>query len=225
MDKYTRSPLAAILGAGLVAALSVGVLSGALVLAVSTWPEASTGGRAALAVAVAVALAFALTCGLYTLYDVRETASRVAYGRYRRNLLLEELEARLGWDIDGDGVIGAPSLPRVLPVSGRVVGYDEGLPGEEALLSQVDALLQDAERSGSISRSTLEAKHGREFYDWLLSTSPAQPGLLVSLGLVAGRGRRSSGRLVCSAEDASRRVREAFGVASASVNEDGNGRG
>lgn len=223
MDKYTRSPLAAIIGAGAVAALSVGILSGALILAVSTWPEASTGGRAALAVLLLVALTFALTVGLYTLYDLQETRSRVSYGRYRRNLLLEELETRLGWDIDGDGIVGAPpSLPRVLPVSGAVVNYDDTPAGEEELLGQVDALLRDAERLGSISRSTLEAKHGREFYDWLLSSSAASPGLLVSLGLVAGRGRRSSGRLVCSAEEASRRVRQAFGLAS--VNEDGNGR-
>lgn len=226
VDNYNRTPLLAVVGSGLLAALSVGLLLAALLLAVSLWPEASRAGRYALVGLLCLVLTFAAIVGLYTASDLTETASRVRYARERRELLLEELEERLCRDLDGDGYVGAPpSLPRVLPVHGAALSYDSAPAGEEELLRNVEELLQLAEERGSVSRSTLEAVRGREFYDWLLSTSPAAPGLLVSLGLVGGRGRRSAGRLLCSAEEASRRVREAFGEAVASVSSDrGNGR-
>jgi hypothetical protein len=216
-DDHRKTPAVEQIGSGAVLALAVGLALAGLVGAVALWGGASAGGRAVLVLVLAVALTFAGVVAFYSILDLADARSRVAYNRERRRLQLENLEVALDVDIDGDGVVGQVSeLPRVIPVQvqgARLVQDDDG-NGADPGLAVLDQVIQAAEVVGLGRRALMGRGLSREEYDWALS-------VLTALGLVQDRGPRSSGRLAVGVQAARRVVRRAWGVMSPS--EGGNG--
>lgn len=228
-EHYRVSPLE-ILGSGVVTAAAVGLTLAGAVALVLLWGSASPFGKVLLVTGEAILVCFAVIVGAYQWYDLAELRDRHGYNRNRRAILLERLELALETDLDGDGVVGrvtATDLPRLIPVHAQGVrltpedgdGQDNGT---DPLLLQLDELVDEAARRG-LSRSALIRRFGRELYDYALSTAPEKPGLLVLLGLVAGRSKGTPGRLRYDAETTKAVLRRAWQRALTSTPQDGNG--
>jgi len=170
------------------AALAVALSAGSLALLFSFWRYASSGGRAALAVLVAGALTFAVTVFLYIRVDLGKD-------------YLESVQVRSNSapDLVIDGSPVKPlELPQILPRynGGRLVGIILRGGDRDRTKQAVFQLIVALGRAGSLSRRKVlphlgNTREARRLYDWCLGSF----GLLPVLGLVNGRGPRSSGRL------------------------------
>jgi len=230
-EHYRVSPLE-ILGSGVVTAVAVGLTLAGAVAIVLLWGSASPFGKVLLATGEAILVCFAIIAGAYQWYDLAELRDRHGYNRNRRAILLERLELALATDLDGDGIVGrvtATDLPRLIPVNAQGVRLTSGDGngqnndnGTDPILLQLDELVDEAASRG-LSRSALIRRFGRELYDYALSTAPEKPGLLVILGLVAGRSKGTPGRLRYDVETTKAVLRRAWQRALTSTPEGGNG--
>lgn len=186
------------------------------------WKEAGIIGRLFLLAADVAAGLFAVIAGTYQFYDIAELRDRHRYNRDRRALLLERLEMALGEDLDGDGLVGRPDLPRPILVRGMartLAGDDDGNgrgPDDPALERLLD-LVDKAGKVGLSVRRLLPAiGYDRDLYDWALRSddSGQGPGVLVALGLVEGRSKGAEGRLVHDPETTKAILRRAWAVAT-----------
>lgn len=228
MDEHFRPRVVEIVGSGGLTALSLALVLAGAFATVLLWEEAGALGRVLLLALDAALALFAFIAGTYQWYDLAELRDRHRYNRERRMLLLERLEAALGADLDGDGVVGHVSnLPRIIPVRTacgvRLVDDDDG---DDPALKRLESLIDAAGRVGLSRRRLLPQIGGdRALYDWALGSDDGrQIGVLTAMGLVAGRGARAEGRLIHDPETTKAILRRAWRAVTMSTS-GGNGNG